>query len=74
MLLDIPVKLCRFLAAKFDESRIAMQLGNVSELYEHVIEKKPQPNAFTFSLRAHFVHAVVPVAGTHGRQAASAKA
>lgn len=41
MLLDVPAKLCRFLAATFDESRIAMQLRNVDELHEHVVEEKP---------------------------------
>ncbi len=51
-----------------------MQLCKVRELHEHVIEEKPQPNAFAFTLRAHPVHAVVPVAGTHERQAVSAKA
>jgi hypothetical protein len=73
MLLDIPAKPCRFLPATFDESRIAMQLCNVRELHEHVMEEKPQPNAFAFTLRAHFVHAVVPVPGAHERQAVSAK-
>jgi hypothetical protein len=74
MLLDILAKLCRFLVAKFDENRIAMQLCNVSELHEHVMEEKAQPDAFTFTLRSHFVHTVVPVAGTHERQAVFAKA
>ena len=74
MLLDILTKLCRFLVTKFDESRIAMQLCNFSELPEHIMEKKPQPDAFAFTLRSHFVHSIIPVTGTHERQAMYAKA
>ena len=74
MLLDILAQLCRLLLAELDESRVAMQLCNGFELHEHVMEEKTEPDAFAFTLRADFVHAVVPVAGAHQRQAVFAKA
>ena len=50
------------------ERVVAAPAGNLGELHEHVIEEETQPNALAFTLCAHQVHAVVPVARADERK------
>ena len=50
-----------------------MLAGHLGELREHFIKEKAQPDAFPFAVFAHQVHAVIPVAGAHERQAVLTK-
>jgi hypothetical protein len=45
----------------------------VGELREHVEQEERQPHAFAAAVLADQVHAVVPVAAAHQRQAVLAK-
>jgi hypothetical protein len=56
--------------ATLGERPVAMRAGNLNEAHEYLTEKKSQPRAFAPALFAHPVHALVPVAGAHKRQAA----
>jgi hypothetical protein len=58
--------------AALDEWQIAAQAGHLGEAHEHLVEEESEPDAFAFAL-AHQVHAVVPVAGAHERQAVLAE-
>ena len=51
-----------------------MKLRHGDELSKHVAEKEAQPNALAPALHADQVHAVVPIARTHQRQAPLAEA
>ena len=69
MLLDILAQLSRLLLTALDEGQVTPYVGNLSEPHEHFIKEEAQPDAFTFAVCAHKVHAVVPVTGAHERQA-----
>src|SRR4249920_993508 len=73
MLLDVPAYLIRLRLATFRKGHIATNAGNPTELHEHFIQEKTQPDAFAFAAFAHNVHAVVPVSGTDEWQAVLAK-
>src|SRR3989339_1995207 len=68
MPLDAPLQLCRLCPTEFGKNQIPTPVCNPGKLSEYLIEKKCQPDAFTFPGGAHHVHPVVPVAGTHQRQ------
>ena len=69
MLLDILAQLRRFRLTAFRERHIAARCAPLSELHEHVVKEEAQPDAFAFAMLADQIHAVVPVAGAHQRQA-----
>ena len=48
--------------------------ASAAKRMQHVIEEEAEPDAFALALRADQVHAVVPVAGAHQRQAVRAEA
>ena len=57
-----------------DRERLARGLaaalaGHFGEPREHFIQEESQPDTFAFAMFAHFIHAVVPVARAHQRQA-----
>ena len=60
--------------AALGEGGVAAQRGQLGELRQHVVEEEAQPDAFALALLADQVHAVVPVAGAHQRQAVRAEA
>ena len=48
--------------------------GDGFELHEHVVEEEGEPDALALAVLADEVHAVVPVAAAHERQAVLAEA
>ncbi len=71
--LEIAPQLPGFQTAAAGEGRIAVKLGKRGERRQHLVQEEPQPDAFTLAVDADQVHAVVPVAGTHQRQAVHAE-
>ncbi|EXI71310.1 MAG: hypothetical protein AW07_03753 [Candidatus Accumulibacter sp. SK-11] len=69
MLLDVATQPAPFSAAEFSENRIAMRSRHRGELPEHFAQEEAQPDAFSLSLHADQIHAIVPVAAPHQRQA-----
>ena len=57
-------------SAKATSLRAARQVG---KLGQHVVEEERQPDAFAAALLADQVHAIVPIAATHQRQAVIAE-
>ena len=53
---------------------VAAPPGQLGELREHVVKEERQPDAFAFAVLADQVHAVIPVAAAHQRQAVVAEA
>ena len=50
------------------KSFVAVQSGQNGKLFQHVVKKKRQPDAFAFSFFADEIHTVVPIAAAHQRQ------
>ena len=74
MRFDIAAQPGRLPGATLGEGHITLRPGHLGEPREHFIKEKTQPDAFPFALGAHQVHAVIPVAGAHERQAVFTKA
>ncbi len=59
--------------ATLGERHVARSRGDVAKLHQHVVQEKRQPDALALAMDADVVHAVVPVAGAHQRQAVRAE-
>ncbi len=73
MLLDILAQLKPGHFATFGEGGLTLQARHRRELREHRVQEESQPNAFTFTVITHQIHAIVPVTGAHQRQAVFAQ-
>jgi len=60
---------CACARQKLGEGGIALPACQLGKLPEHGAQEKAQPDALAAALHAHPVHAVVPVAAAHQRQA-----
>src|SRR5206468_9260470 len=72
--LDVGTKLARLGCVLFSYADVAARSSERGKLHKDIVEKERQPDALAFALCAHQVHAVVPVAGAHERQAMLAEA
>ncbi len=52
---------------------VAAAAGKLGELRQHVVQEEREPDAFALAVLADQVHAVVPVAAAHQRQAVGAE-
>ena len=60
-------------AAALGEGIVAARRAEGREVEEHGMEEEAEPDALAPSFAAHEVHAVVPIAGAHQRQAVLAR-
>ena len=59
--------------AMIGERGVGARAGNAGELRQRVEQEETQPHALALAALAHAIHAVVPVAAAHQRQAAFAE-
>ncbi len=74
MQLKVAAQLIGLAMTALGKWRVAVGTCQIAEAHEHVVQEKSQPHAFALALHADQIHPVVPVAGTHQRQAVFAKA
>jgi hypothetical protein len=73
VLLDILAKFFGFLFAVLGEGMIVTPVGQFGEVFQHIVEKEGQPNAFPFSFDSYPIHSVIPITGAYQWQAMDSK-
>ena len=69
MLFEALAQPLRLTLAALDEWLIAAQARHLGKAHQHLVEEEAEPDALAPALVSNPVHAVVPVAGAHQRQA-----
>ena len=69
MLFQVLPKLDPLHFASLGEGRVSLRLRDLGKLLQHGTKKEAQPDTFAGAFDPHQIHAVVPVAGAHERQA-----
>ncbi len=74
MRLDVLAQLLGLPPAALDKGLITLHARDLAEARQYLIQEPAQPDALAPTLDPDQIHAVVPVAGTHQRQAMLAEA